>query len=44
MQKEIQLLFGSTKCKITKNENSGNMPHLEITKVVIVHCNVINYD
>ena len=35
-------LFGSTKCKITKNENGENVHHLEITEVVLVHCNIVN--
>ena len=35
-------LFGSTKSKITKDKNSENMPHLEITEVVLVHCNIVN--
>ena len=34
--------FGSTKSKITKNENGENVPHLEITEVVLVHCNIVN--
>ena len=25
-----------------KNENGGNVPNLEITKVVLVHCNIVN--
>ena len=37
-------LLGSTENKITKDKNSENMPHLEITKVVLVHCNVVNND
>ena len=37
-------LPGSTKTKITKDKNGENVPHLEITKVVLVHCNVINND
>ena len=37
-------LHGSTKNKITKNKNGENVPHLEITEVVLVHCNIIkNY-
>ena len=28
-------LLGSTKSKITKDKNSKNVPHLEITEVVI---------
>ena len=35
-------IFGSTKNKISKNENGENVPHLEITEVVLVHCNIIN--
>ena len=25
-----------------KNENGENVPNLEITKVVLVHCNIVN--
>ena len=39
---EIMKLFGSTKSKITKNENGENVPCLEITKVVLIHCDVVN--
>ena len=35
-------LFGSTKSKITKNENGENAPNLEIAEVVLVHCNIAN--
>ena len=37
-------LLGSTENKITKNKNDENVPHLEITEVVLVHCNVVNND
>ena len=37
-------LLGSTKSKITKDENGGNMSHLEITDVVLVYCNIVNND
>ena len=37
-------LLGSTKNKITKDKNGENVPHLEITEVVLVHCNMINND
>ena len=37
-------LPGSTKNKITKNENDENVPNLEITEVVLVHCNIVNND
>ena len=34
----------SSKNKITKDENGENVPHLEITEVVLIHCNVVcNY-
>ena len=39
---ETKKLLGSTKSKITKNENGGNVPHLEITEVALVHCNIFN--
>ena len=35
-------LLGSTKSKITKNEKGENVPNLEITEVILVHCNVGN--
>ena len=37
-------LLGSTKSKITKDKNDENVPHLEITEVVLVNCNIINSD
>ena len=39
---ETMNLVGSTKRKMTKNENGENVPHLEITEVVLVHCNIDN--
>ena len=35
---------GSTKSKINKDKNGENVSYLEITKVVITHCNIINND
>ena len=35
-------LLGSTKSKTTKNENGLNVPNLEVTEVVLVHCNIVN--
>ena len=35
---EIMNLLGSTKIKITKNEN---VPHSEITEVVLFHGNIV---
>ena len=37
-------LLGSTEKKTDKNENGVNVPHLEITEVVLVHCTVFNND
>ena len=37
-------LLGSTKNKITKDKNGGNVPHLEITEVVLIHCNTVKND
>ena len=35
-------LLRSTKSKMTENENGENVPHLEITEVLLIHCNVVN--
>ena len=37
-------LLGSTENKITKDKNGENVPHLEITEVVLVDCNMVNND
>ena len=37
-------LLGKTKNKITKGKNGENLPHLEITKVLLVHCNIVHND
>ena len=42
-QETIKLL-GITKNKITEDKNGENAPHLEITEVVLVHCNIVNND
>ena len=39
---ETMKLLGSTKIKVTQNENSENVPNLEITKVVLEDCNIVN--
>ena len=41
---ETMKLLGSTKSTITKDENSENVPRLEITEVVLTHCNIVNND
>ena len=35
-------LLGNTNNKITKDKNSENVPHLEITAVILVQCNIVN--
>ena len=41
---ETMKLLGSTKNKITKDKNDENVPHLEVTEVVFVHCDIVNND
>ena len=35
-------LLWSSKSKITKDKSGENVPYLEITEVVLTHCNVVN--
>ena len=35
-------LITSTKNKIAKDKNDENVPHLEVTEVALVHCNIVN--
>ena len=37
-------LIGSSKSNSTKDKNSENGLHLEITEEVLVHCNIVNND
>ena len=37
-------LLGRTEDKTTKDKNGENVPHLEITEVVLLHCNIVNND
>ena len=41
---ETMKLLGSTKNKISKDKNGANVPHFEITEVVLVHCKIVNND
>ena len=35
-------MLGSSENKITKEKNNGeNVPRLDITEVVLVHCNIV---
>ena len=37
-------LFGSTRNKITEDKKGENVPHLEITEVVLVLFSIVNND
>ena len=37
-------LLGSAESKIFENKHDGNVPHLEITELVLVHCTIVNND
>ena len=41
---ETMKLLGSTENKITEDKNGENVPHLEITEVVLVRCDTVNKD
>ena len=41
---ETMKLLWSTENKITKYKNVEIVPHLEITEVVLVHCDIVNND
>ena len=41
---ETMKLLGSTDNKITKDKIGENVPHLEITELVLVDCNIVNND
>ena len=36
--------LGSNENMIAKDKNGENVPHLEITEVVLVYCNSVNND
>ena len=37
-------LLSSTENKIVKNKNGENVPHLEISEVILVDCNIVSND
>ena len=37
-------LLGSTKSKVTKDENGDNAAHVEIIEVVLVYCDILDND
>ena len=42
LTKETQKLLGSKATKIDSNRNGDQVPEMEITEVVLVHCNLVN--
>ena len=41
---ETMKSLGCSKYGIIKEENGENVPHLKITEVILVHCNIVNND
>ena len=41
---ETMKLLGITEEKINKNKNGDNTLHLQVTEVVLVHCNIVDSD
>ena len=39
---ETMKVLGSTESKITKDKNGKNVPHLEVVKLVLFNCNLVN--
>ena len=42
LTRKIMKLRGSIKNKITKSQKTENVSRLEITEVLLVHCNTVN--
>ena len=41
---EIMKLFGSTKSKINKDKDDGNISHLKIIELVLIHSSITDHD
>ena len=41
---ETMKLLGITKNKISKDKTGENVPYIESTEVLLMHCNIVNYD
>ena len=37
-------LLGSTKSKMTKDKSGENVPHFEISELILIQCNTANND
>ena len=44
LKPEAMKFLGSTENKISNDKNDENLPYVEITEVVSVHCNFFNND
>ena len=44
LRPETMKLLRSTKRETAKDKNCENVFYLKITEVVLIHCNVVNYD
>ena len=44
METETMKLLGSTENKITRDKNGENVPHFEITEIVLVDYDIVNND
>ena len=44
LTRDTMKLLGSTKSELTKDKNGKNVPHLEISEVILVHYNIVNSD
>ena len=38
----FEITWKGLKVRYQKDENGENVPHLEITEVVLFHCNIVN--
>ena len=38
---ETRKLLGSNENKITRDKNGENVPHVEITEIILVHCKLL---
>ena len=44
LMSETMKLLGRSENKITKDKNGENVSPLEVTEVVLVHCDIVNND
>ena len=44
LKPQTMKLLGGTKSNLFKDENDENVFHLEITEVILFHCNIVNND